>query len=431
MIRTRFAPSPTGFLHIGGARTALFSYLYARNQKGEFLLRIEDTDRERSRPEFEKEIIDSLQWLGLQWDGAIEYQSRRLARYQELAADLIKRDLAYEETEQGKKAVKFRMPQKKAVFHDLVRGEIQFDSSLFDDLVIMKSDGYPTYHFACAVDDHDMEISHVIRGEDHVSNTPRQIFLFEAMGWKPPKYAHLSLILGEDGAPLSKRHGSVALSAFKEQGFLPQALLNYLALLGWGPEGNQEFFLLEDLVKKFSLKRVTKAGAKFNPEKLEWVNTQHIKSLTEQDYIRQITEFYNHQTEPFDAEAWKKLALLYRSRIKTYKDLKSQEAYLFSDEIAYDDEILKEFLKDRALKAMLDQWHGKAGSLKEFNDIAALETLTRAVARELGREAKDLIHPLRYALTGKTVSPGLFELMQVLGKERCLKRIQALIRKGA
>ena len=189
MIRTRFAPSPTGFLHIGGVRTALFSFLYARNQKGEFRLRIEDTDRERSNPEYEKDIIEALTWLGLHWDGPIVYQSQKLQRYQEISSQLIRQGLAYEDVEDGRKAVKFKIPQKRAVFHDLVKGEIQFYSSLFEDLVILKSDGYPTYHFACVVDDHDMEVSHVIRGEDHVSNTPRQIFLFEALGWPPPNMA--------------------------------------------------------------------------------------------------------------------------------------------------------------------------------------------------------------------------------------------------
>ena len=239
MIRVRFAPSPTGYLHIGGVRTALFNYLYARNSGGKFLLRIEDTDRERSKPEFEKEILTSLEWLGLKWDEPFPRQSERLEKYRMMAAELVAKGLAYEEKgEGGKTAVKFKMPAQKAVVHDLVHGEMVFDTSLFDDLVIIKSDGYPTYHWACVIDDHEMEISHVIRGDDHVSNTPRQVMLFEALGWKPPKYAHLPLIMGADGTPLSKRHGAVSLTQFREEGYLPEGLINYLALLGWRTEGN-------------------------------------------------------------------------------------------------------------------------------------------------------------------------------------------------
>ncbi len=439
MIRVRFAPSPTGNLHIGGVRTALFNFLYARNQQGKFLVRIEDTDRERSKPEFEKEIMISMEWLGMGSDEPIPHQSQRLERYREVAADLVQRGLAYEEKIGDKTAVKFKMPEagqvRKTVFHDQVHGEVAFDGSLFEDLVILKSDGYPVYHLACVVDDHDMEITHVIRGDDHMSNTPRQILIFEAMGWKPPKYAHLPLILGDDGTPLSKRHGAVALSSFREEGFIPEGILNYLALLGWGTEGNEEFYSLEDLTKKFSLKRVNKAGAKFNREKLEWVNGQHLKKLPEAEYLARITAFCEPRmpkdSRKFSREAWKKLALLYRGRIRIFQDLFDQASYCFSEIESYEPVMQESYLQNKPLKRHLETWAEGMSSLPDpdFEDHAKIENKTRETAAGWGIEAKDLIHPLRFAMTGKTVSPGLFELMSVLGKETCLKRIQSFLTK--
>ncbi len=320
MIRVRFAPSPTGYLHIGGVRTALFNYLYARNQGGKFLLRIEDTDRERSKPEYEREILSALEWLGLKWDETVIRQSERIAKYAAEAKKLIEQGLAYEEKgEGGKVAVKFKMPSRTVKFQDLVHGELSFDSSLFDDMVLIKSDGYPTYHWACIIDDHEMEISHVIRGDDHISNTPRQIMLFEAMGWKPPKYAHLPLIMGGDGTPLSKRHGAVSLTQFREDGYIPDGLINYLALLGWGTEGNQELYSLDELIKKFSIKRINKANARFNVEKLDWINAQHLKKLPEAEFVEKITAFYEKtEKKKMTQERWKQLVLLYRGRIKTF-----------------------------------------------------------------------------------------------------------------
>lgn len=431
MIRVRFAPSPTGYLHIGGVRTALFNYLYARNSGGKFLLRIEDTDRERSKPEFEKEILTSLEWLGLKWDEPFPRQSERLEKYRSFAADLIAKGLAYEEKgEGGKIAVKFKMPKQKAVVHDLVHGEMAFDTSLFDDLVIIKSDGYPTYHWACVIDDHEMEISHVIRGDDHVSNTPRQVMLFEALGWKAPKYAHLPLIMGADGTPLSKRHGAVSLSQFREDGYLPEGLINYLALLGWGTEGNQELYSLDELIKKFSIKRINKANARFNPEKLDWINAQHIKKLPEAEYLALMTVFYK-KTEfgKMPAERWKQLVLLYRGRIKTLKDFADQAGYCLDDKINYEVTTAAGYLDNKPLKRHLESWVESAAEESDifFNDHKNIEAMTRDNAAGWGIEAKDLIHPLRFALTGKTVSPGLFELMSVLGKDGCVTRIKKFL----
>ncbi|MFA6600215.1 MAG: glutamate--tRNA ligase [Candidatus Omnitrophota bacterium] len=427
MIRVRFAPSPTGYLHIGGVRTALFNYLYARNQQGRFLLRIEDTDRERSKPEYEKEILDALKWLGLGWDEEPLRQSDRLELYRRHAEDLVARGLAYEEKKDGQTAIRFKMPKRKAVFQDLVHGEVEFDTALFEDLIILKSDGMPVYHWACVIDDHETEITHVIRGDDHLSNTPRQILLFEALGWKPPKYGHLPLILGSDGTPLSKRHGAVALKSFKEEGFLAPAILNYLALLGWNSADNQEFFTLEDLVRKFSLKRITKANARFDLEKMQWLNAQHMKKLSEQEFLEQITSFFPDRAQSLGADLWRKLALLYRGRIRTYRDLPVQAAYCFSEIEQYEPVLYRSFLDNKILKRHLEAWVDQAAQMKDFDSHAEVERVTRENAAGWGIEAKDLIHPLRFALTGQTGSPGLFELMSVLGQETCLRRVRKFL----
>lgn len=430
MIRVRFAPSPTGFLHIGGVRTALFNFLYARNQGGKFLLRIEDTDRERSRPEFEEEILTSLRWLGLDWDEAVIRQSGQLDRYRQAAEALVGRGLAYEETLDGKKGVKFRLPARNVVFTDLVHGPVEFDTSLFGDLVILKSDGFPTYQLACVVDDHEMGITHVIRGDDHLSNTPRQLLLFEAMGWTPPKYGHLPLILGSDGTPLSKRHGAVACTSYRGEGFLPEGLLNYLALLGWAGDGNQEFYTLKDLVKKFSVKRINKTNARFDPEKLAWLNAQHLKALPEAEYLSLVSGYYKDLRARFQEDRWRRLALLYRPRIKILADLAREAAYCFGEPEAYDPATLGSFFKDPALAGHLGAWLKQAEGLGDFEDIARLDGMTRELAGARGIEARALIHPLRFALTAKTGSPGLFELMAVLGKTVCLKRLAQFLDQG-
>lgn len=391
-------------------------------------MRIEDTDRVRSKPEFEEEILRSLKWLGLAWDEPPVLQSGRLEKYREALRPLLEQGLAYEEKTEGKTAVKFKMPSKKAVFQDLVHGEVQFDTSLFEDLVLMKSDGSPTYHWACVVDDHDMQISHVIRGDDHLPNTPKHILLFEALGWKPPQYAHLPLILANDGTPLSKRHGAVSLSHYQGQGYLPEGLLNYLALLGWGTEGNQELFSSDELIKKFSLKRINKANARFNPEKLAWINAQHLKKLTDADYLARMTAFYDRESKKFSPEKWKKLVLLYRGRMNTLAELRVQASYCFQEIERYEPATYEMFLNNKSLKRHLEAWLERMTEISDFDDFNHLEQVTRETAQGWGIEARDLIHPLRFALTGKTVSPGLFELMSVLGKETCLARVRRFLK---
>ena len=431
-VTVRFAPSPTGYLHVGGARTALFNFLYARGQKGKFLLRIEDTDRERSEPQFEKEILDSLTWLGLAWDGTPLRQSERISVYQKEAEGLLSRGLAYEEKKDAKRAVLFRMPKREVKFEDGLRGEIRFDTKVFEDLVLIKSDGFPTYHWACVVDDHEMGITHVIRGEDHLTNTPKQILLFEALGWKIPTYVHLPLILGSDASPLSKRHGAVSVTNYRKEGFLPEGLFNYLALLGWGPEGNQEFFRAQELVGKFSLKRLTRSAARFDLEKLRWINAQHLRALAEEEYLKRIKSFFKAESllpDGFPEERFKAVALLFRSRIQTLKELAEEADYCFREPESYDLAAMDRSLAGAGLRERLLDLRKALEPLPDFEDVVKLEALLRDSAARLGVEAKVLIHPLRLALTGKGVSPGIFELMRVLGKEVCLKRLDRLIEK--
>jgi glutamyl-tRNA synthetase len=429
-IRVRFAPSPTGYLHIGGVRTALFNYLYARQQGGKFLLRIEDTDRQRSTPEFEREILDSMKWLGLEWDEDLVHQSKRLERYREVAQELVAKGLAYE----FEGAIKFKIPPGEVKVYDIVRGEVTYDSKEFDDLVIMKSDGYPVFHLAVIVDDHDMGITHVIRGEDHLPNTPRHVLLQQALGWKPPKYAHLPLIFGADGTPLSKRHGAVAVTEYRNKGFLPQGLVNYLALLGWNPGTPQEIFSLPELVKQFSLKRVIKSNAQFNPEKLLWVNAQHIRAIPGEDYEKQITEFWKNSTGPWKdkidsmpEEKWRKLIALYRPRIQLYGELKDQAAYCFNEPEYKDAAMMAEIKNNASAMALLRQLYEVLGEVGDFEDVQALDQKTKQVAEVAGLKPKDIIHPLRFILTGGTASPGIFELMSLLGKDSCLKRLQRFL----
>jgi glutamyl/glutaminyl-tRNA synthetase len=277
MVRVRFAPSPTGFLHIGGSRTALFNWLFAKNQNGKFILRIEDTDQKRSKPEYLDEILDSLKWLGMDWD-EVYYQGKRFPLYKESAQKLLEQSQAYID----KGAIIYKVKPRQVEINDLVYGKIQFDSSLIKDQVLIKSDGTPTYNFACVVDDADMEISHVIRGDDHISNTPKQIILYEALGLALPAFAHIPLILNKEGGRLSKRTGATAVSDYRKQGFLPEAVVNYLLLLGWSPGANQEIVSKEEAIKKFSLANINKTAASFDIDKFRWINSQYIKKADSQ-----------------------------------------------------------------------------------------------------------------------------------------------------
>ncbi len=420
MIRVRFAPSPTGYLHIGGARTALFNWMYARSQGGKFVLRIEDTDRERSKAEYREEILRSMEWLGLNWD-ELYHQSERFEIYREHAQKLLAEDKAYKEGE----AVILKMPIQQIKLFDIIRGEIVFDTQTIKDQVLMKSDGSPSYSFACVVDDSLMEISHVIRGEDHISNTPKQLIIYQALGFKPPKFAHLPLILDPEGGRMSKRAGAVAVSEYKTHGFLPEAIVNYLMLLGWSPGNNQEMVKLDAAVKKFSINKINKAGAAFSLDKLKWLNMQYIKQMdTERliDLLLPLLQERQYIGKNDDRERLVDIVKLYQGRISTLADFLEWTEYLFVDEIRVDEEARTQYLTKNALK----EFSLLSDRLTENQDYnaQAVEEIFRNTVAELGVQPGDLVHPIRVALTGKSVGPGLFEMMALLGKEKTIKRLR-------
>lgn len=429
--RLRFAPSPTGSLHIGGVRTALFNYLYAKSRGGKFIIRIEDTDLERSSEAFEKEILASLAWLGITSDEPPIRQSSNFPLYAGIAESLIARDQAYHAKDGDREAVVFRMPKTRIAFNDLVHGEIAFDASTLEDLVIIKSDKSPTYNFACVVDDHAMGITHVIRGDDHISNTPKQIVLYEALGYAVPAFGHLALICGKDGTPLSKRDGAVSVKAYQEEGYLPSALLNYLAILGWAPEGDREIFLLEELVKAFRIERVNAKAAIFDFEKLAWMNGEHLRLLAPKAYEDLAVEYLKTHSAfagGFDEALMRKALPLFKERIRTFRDLEKQADYFLKSEIGYEPEAVEKYWKNPGLRGYLVALANALEGLG-FDSPPLLEAKTREVAQALGVHARELIHPLRVALTGKCASPGLFELMSALGKETVLCRLHAAIGK--
>lgn len=419
-IRVRFAPSPTGYLHIGGARTALFNWMYARAQNGKFILRIEDTDRERSKVEYFEEILRSMEWLGLHWDEFYR-QSERFDLYRQYAKKLLDENKAYKDGE----AVILKMPQQEVKIFDLIRGEIQFDTQTIKDQVLMKSDGTPTYSFACVIDDSLMEISHVIRGEDHISNTPKQIIIYQALGFKPPKFAHLPLILDEEGGRMSKRAGAVAVSDYQKQGFLPEAIVNYLMLLGWSPGNNQEKVKIDAAIKNFSIKKVNKAGAAFSMDKLTWLNTQYIKEMPLKDLTGVLLPFSKEKgfiDDNFDRQRLENIVKLYQPRLSTLVDFLDWTDYLFLDKVTISAED-----KEKYLTTDKKEWFHLLGKkLSGLSDygVATAEEVFRAVVAQLGIKAGDLVHPVRVALTGKSVGPGLFETMAVLGKEKTIRRLQ-------
>jgi len=425
-IRLRFAPSPTGSLHIGGVRTALFNYLYAKSQGGKFIVRVEDTDRERSTPEFEKEILDSLAWLGLKSDEPPARQSSHFPLYQEIAESLITKDLAYRSKDGEREAIVFRMPKKTIVFKDLVHGDISFDTSTLEDLVLIKSDKSPTYNFACVIDDHEMKITQVIRGDDHISNTPKQIALYEALGYPVPAFGHLPLICGKDGTPLSKRDGAVSVTAYQEAGYLSSALLNYLAILGWAPEGDREIFTLEELVKVFSIEKVNATAVTFDFGKLEWMNGEYIRLMTPEAFADALTEYlkkYGGPQEPSDEKRIGRVAPLFRERVRKLGDFQAQADYCLKKEIEYDPAATAKYWRDPKLSNYLMEIAAACERI-DFDQPSLIEENVRQLAQLFGVHARELIHPLRVAITGKTASPGLFELMSALGRETVVERIR-------
>lgn len=419
MVRVRFAPSPTGNLHIGSARTALFNWLYARSQSGKFILRIEDTDLKRSNDIYLKEILSSLEWLGMNWDEGPYFQSKRQDIYFSYADKLLEKGAAYKDGE----AVIFKVPPEKIKIYDLVHGEIEVDNSLVGELVLIKSDRTPAYNFACVVDDIDMKMSHIIRGDDHISNTNKQIALYNALGVKPPKFAHIPLILAPDKSRLSKRFGAVAISEYREKGYLPEAMVNYLALLGWAPGDNNEFMETPQIIKKFSLKKVNKCGAEFNEDKLRWLNGEHIRKMDIDRFIEAVSPFVGVKCDP----VWfKKLAKLYHPRVKTLLEFKEEMDIFILDDIKYDEEAVEKFLKKDEVLGILKLTKEKLEKIGDFTP-ENIEAGSRALVQELGIKGGDMIHPLRVAVTGKSVSAGIFEVLALLGKEKTLIRLKKVL----
>ena len=451
---TRFPPSPTGYLHIGGARTALFNWLFARQNKGKFILRIEDTDKERSSEDATRAILDSMEWLGLDWDEGPFFQSQRYAIYDEVIERLVSKGRAYhchckpEELEQKRKeardkglkpkydgkcrdlglgpapgsVVRLMTPQTGITqFNDLVKGPISFDNSELDDLILKRSDGSPTYHLAVVADDINLGITYTIRGDDHVNNTPRQILIYKALEEPLPQYAHVPMILGPDRRRLSKRHGAMSVMAYRDMGYLPHALLNSLARLGWS-YGDQEKFTKEELIEKFSLNSVGKSAGVFNVEKLLDLNAWYIREASNAALAEDVSPFLQALGLGGQEEkrVMKAIATV-KARSKTLVDMAERTAFYFQDEITFEKKGDHKFLRPSCL-GMLKDLGERLEKTTEFNQ-ADLEKAFSAFLEERDIPLKQVAQPLRVALTGKTVSPGIFEVMEVLGKEKTMERL--------
>ncbi len=452
-VRTRFAPSPTGSLHIGGARTAIFNWLFARHYGGTFVLRIEDTDRERSTEESIGEIIAGMTWLGLDWNEGPFRQSDRLGVYKSLAERLIESGDAYrcyvsaEELEAKRKeaqerggvfryrrewadanaapekpyAVRLRTPDEGTIeVTDLLRGVVSFDAADIDDFVILKTDGFPTYNFAVVADDSEMNITHVIRGDDHLTNTPRQALIYKALSLDMPKMAHVSMILGPDGKRLSKRHGDTSVIAYKDEGYLPDALVNYLTRLGWS-FGDQEIFTREELVEKFTLDNVGKSAAVFNMEKLDWLNGWYIRNRPAGEIAALVLPMLKERG--INAELDAKLEMIVKElgqRAKTLLDIVNSIGYFYAEEITFDEKAAAKFLTPETGEVLKDLSERIASG--EFTSDG-LHANFEKIMEERGIKMGAIAQPVRVALTGGTVSPGIFEVMEILGKEEVLKRL--------
>jgi glutamyl-tRNA synthetase len=467
-VRTRFAPSPTGYLHIGGARTALFNYLFARHQQGKFILRIEDTDRERSTPEAIQAILEAMQWLGLDYDEGPVYQTQRFARYKEKVRELLesgqsypcvctpaeldlKRQLAIKEKRKPaydgtcrppdgsstvppagmSYVVRFRSPRDgTTVVKDAIKGEVVFENRELDDLIIARSDGTPTYNFCVVVDDIDMAITHVIRGDDHLANTPRQIQLYQAFGAELPQFGHVPLILGTDKARLSKRHGATSVMAYRDMGYLPEAVNNYLVRLGWS-HGDQEIFSREELIEKFSLQSVGKSAGVFNSEKFLWLNAHYIKTRSAAKLAEEVTPYIAAAGLPAPADkAWlERMVQPLQERAKTLVELVQSARYFLTDDFPRDEKAAKKFLTPQVAAPL----NTLAERLERLDDFSAggIEREFAAVLEEHGLNMGQLAQPVRVALTGSTVSPGIHDVIAVLGRERTVQRLRTAVRQLA
>jgi glutamyl-tRNA synthetase len=411
-VRARMAPSPTGFLHIGGVRTFLFNWLFTRQHDGELLLRIENTDTSREVAEATEQIQRDLSWLGIDWDGDVRFQLDQMGEAAKLARRLVEEDKAYED--EG--AIRFRMPDEGTTgWDDLIRGRIEFPNEKLEDVVLVRSDGRPTYNFASPVDDMLDGITHVIRGQDHVSNTPKQIRILEALGAELPVYAHAPDVLGTDGKKLSKRHGSQSVGDFRREGYIPEALVNFLARLGWSYDDKTEVFSRDQLLELFDLERVSPSPAVFDYQKLAWLNGVHLRNLSPDEYADRVLEYLREQGSGWDEELVRKAAPLVQEKIETLSEFPGYVRFLFED-VAPDPTLLDPRVLDEA-----------AGALAEVEpfEAAEIEAALRSLAERLELKPREAFQPIRVAVTGSKISPGLFESLELLGRDRSLARLSA------
>jgi glutamyl-tRNA synthetase len=459
----RFAPSPTGFLHIGGARTALFNWLYAKNRSGVFVLRIEDTDRERSTDEYIDAIMEGMKWLGLESDEGPFRQTDRFDIYKGYVDKLLKEGRAYhcycspEELEAKRKesmkqgralkydgtcrnrtepvegvnpVVRFRMPQEgQTIVDDLIKGTVSFENEQLDDLIIQRSDGTPTYNLTVVVDDVDMKITHVVRGDDHLNNTARQLQLYRAFGYEVPKFAHLPMILGSDKARLSKRHGATSVMAYYDMGYLPEALVNYLVRLGWS-YGDQEVFTLEELIKYFSFDNVGKAAAVFNPEKLLWLNSQYIMNTSDEKLAEMAVPFLVKEKvieegQTLDMPWLAKAVHTLKERSKTLVELAASLRYYIAKEVQFEEKAKKKFLNENSRELLMEIKDG-LDSIDNFTE-SEIEKLFKAIVEKHEIKLGKLAQPVRVALTGGTQSPGIYEVLDVMGKDKTMRRLEKAV----
>lgn len=463
-IRLRFAPSPTGFLHVGGARTALYNWLYARRHNGVFVLRIEDTDVQRSSQEMVDVILNSLKWLGLNWDEGPFYQTERLDLYREAARRLLFEGKAYRcfckpeeinaRREAGMKekgswkyerlclnlapetieanlkagmphAIRFLVQPGRTVFKDVVHGEISLEHEGMDDFVLLRSDGVPTYHLSVVVDDIDMRITHIIRGDDHISNTPKQIMLYEAFGKPTPQFGHLPLILGPDKKRLSKRHGSVAVEEYRNQGILPEALVNFLALLGWNPGDEREVMSREELTGAFDLARVNSSNAVFDIKKLQWMNGKYLSLIPMDSFLQQLEPYLEDKTWMQDP-AFRSRVELMRTRAVTMRELPPLLEPFYRNDFPYEAAALEKTKKDPFVAVLVKEFAGLLAQATHW-DKHSLEGLLRDFSTAKEIKPAVVIHPLRLAISGKTAGPGLFELLEAMGRENTTARLQRFL----
>ena len=461
-VKTRFAPSPTGYLHIGGARTALFNYLFAKHNNGIYTLRIEDTDVERSQEKYVEDILKGLAWLGINWDEGPYFQKDRMDMYREHAYRLLEEGRAYKcyctaemleekrkiALKEGRKpaydrtcreltdapedkpyVIRFKTPLSGEVsFDDIIRGNITFKCEELDDLVIFRSDNTPTYNFTVVIDDALMGLTHIIRGDDHINNTPRQIIIYEALGYKPPMFAHVPLIHGKDKARLSKRHGAVSLLEYKNDGFLSEALLNYLSRLGWS-HGDQEVFSRDELIKNFTLEHVGKSPAIFDMDKLMWLNGHYLKTLPEETIAERLTPFLEEIGITIDQSNRKGLTAIVKNlkeRAKTLKEMALMARFFFTDDFEYDEKAREKFLTDETMPVLATFLSG----LKNLTSLDGEEQkkLIEDMVKTFNKKVVEIIQPIRVALSGKTVSPGIFEVITILGREIVEQRLEKAIK---